>query len=80
MARRAKRKQHTLHFWPDSAELLLRQLECLPGLRSANPDFDIEVLLFGRRVRREKEDEVLKSEDRLHAANVLLAEHADFFD
>ena len=65
--------------WPETAAELLRALESYERQQRANPEISFEVVLFGRTLSPEVIEGVLRAEDNLLAAGVLLASGLDAF-
>jgi hypothetical protein len=65
--------------WPETAAELLRAFESYERLQRANPEISFEVVLFGRTLSPEVIEAVLRAEDNLQAAGVLLAYGLDAF-
>lgn len=77
---KSPRESKALVLWPESADELLLALQSWARLRSANPQTEIELVLFCHTLSRSDAESVLNAEQSLEAASELLARHLDAFD
>jgi hypothetical protein len=66
-------------WWPETPDELLRALQSYERLCAAHPAVVFEVVLFCKSLTPAAIESVLRAEDSLHAAGVLLAQGLDVF-